>query len=169
MTHPRWSITTFARTILRHGMPHFENNYANRGAPILSPNVERDFSDRGHLNWRHFALIRAQWKGHLVVKGVLSADDARIARDAGADAIIVSGAATGSATEMHTLQAATRAASQTPVFIGSGVSVETIPELIAHGASGLIVGTSLKFDGRISNPVDPARVRALIEVVRQIG
>ncbi len=86
-----------------------------------------------------------------------------------ADAIIVSGAATGSATEMHTLQAATRAASQTPVFIGSGVSVETIPELIAHGASGLIVGTSLKFDGRISNPVDPARVRALVEAVRQIS
>lgn len=84
VTHPRWSIGTFARTILRHGMPHFENNYTTRGAPILSPNVERDFSDRGHLNWRHFALIRAQWKGHLVVKGILSADDAGIARDAGA-------------------------------------------------------------------------------------
>ena len=24
------------RTLLKHGMPHFENNYASRGAPVLS-------------------------------------------------------------------------------------------------------------------------------------
>ena len=86
-----------------------------------------------------------------------------------ADAIIVSGAATGSATDTRTLDTAARAAAQTPVFVGSGISVESIAELIAHGASGLIVGTSLKHDGRISNPVDPARVRALVDAVRQIG
>ena len=55
------------------------------------------------------------------------------------------------------------------VFVGSGISVESIAELIAHGARGLIVGTSLKHDGRISNPVVPARVRALVDAVRQIG
>jgi L-lactate dehydrogenase (cytochrome) len=33
IAHPRWLA---------------ENNYVERGAPILSPNVERDFSDRGH-------------------------------------------------------------------------------------------------------------------------
>ncbi|MGN6701404.1 MAG: alpha-hydroxy acid oxidase, partial [Burkholderiaceae bacterium] len=49
LTHPSWLCGTFLRTLLRHGMPHFENNYATRGAPILSPNVLRDFSDRGHL------------------------------------------------------------------------------------------------------------------------
>lgn len=86
-----------------------------------------------------------------------------------ADAIIVSGAATGSATDTQTLVAAARAAGQTPVFVGSGVSIESIPELIAHGANGLIVGTSLKLDGRISNPVDPARVRTLVDAVRRIG
>ena len=84
-----------------------------------------------------------------------------------ADAIIVSGAATGSATETQTLCAAKQAAGTTPVLIGSGVSAESAPELIAHGADGLIVGTSLKFDGRISNPVDPQRVRALIEAVQR--
>ena len=50
LTHPRWLAGTFLRTLARHGMPHFENNYATRGAPILSANVLRDFSDRGHLN-----------------------------------------------------------------------------------------------------------------------
>ena len=84
-----------------------------------------------------------------------------------ADAIIVSGAATGCATETQTLCVAKQAAGLTPVLIGSGVSVETVPELIAHGADGLIVGTSLKFEGRVSNPVDPQRVRSLVEAVRR--
>ena len=52
MTHPRWLFGTCC-DLLRHGMPHFENDYARRGAPILSPNVLRDYSDRGHLNWEH--------------------------------------------------------------------------------------------------------------------
>ena len=39
------------RTLVRHGMPHFENYYAERGAPILARNVERDFGQRDHLHW----------------------------------------------------------------------------------------------------------------------
>jgi L-lactate dehydrogenase (cytochrome) len=90
MTHPRWLFGTLLRTLLRHGMPHFENNYARRGAPIISPNVLRDYSDRGHLNWEHFRLIRRLWKGPLVIKGILDKADAVASRDAGADGIIVS-------------------------------------------------------------------------------
>ena len=59
IAHPRWLFGTFLRTLVQHGMPHFENSYATRGAPILSPNVERDLSGRGHLNWRHF-----RWSGN---------------------------------------------------------------------------------------------------------
>ncbi|MCO8649008.1 alpha-hydroxy-acid oxidizing protein, partial [Burkholderia multivorans] len=90
LTRPRWLIGTFARTLLRHGMPHFENSFATRGAPILSAHVLRDFSARDHLDWTHLAQIRAQWNGNLVVKGILSADDALAARDVGADGIILS-------------------------------------------------------------------------------
>ncbi|MCO8578458.1 alpha-hydroxy-acid oxidizing protein [Burkholderia multivorans] len=90
LTRPRWLIGTFARTLLRHGMPHFENSFATRGAPILSAHVLRDFSARDHLDWTHLAQIRAQWKGNLVVKGILSVDDALAARDVGADGIILS-------------------------------------------------------------------------------
>jgi L-lactate dehydrogenase (cytochrome) len=43
ISHPRWLFGTFLKTIARHGMPHFENNYVHRGAPIFSPTVERDF------------------------------------------------------------------------------------------------------------------------------
>lgn len=90
MTHPRWLFNTWLRTLLKHGMPHFENSYATRGAPILSRHVLRDFSNRDHLNWDHFSHIRKNWDGKLVIKGVLSPGDARTACDHGADGIIVS-------------------------------------------------------------------------------
>jgi L-lactate dehydrogenase (cytochrome) len=40
VTHPRWLFGNALRTIARHGMPHFENSFAERGAPILARNVE---------------------------------------------------------------------------------------------------------------------------------
>jgi L-lactate dehydrogenase (cytochrome) len=90
VTHPRWLFGTFLRTLLNHGMPHFENNYAERGAPLFSSQAVRDYSDRGHLTWEHLRLVRRQWKGRLVVKGVLSVQDARLAESEGADGLIVS-------------------------------------------------------------------------------
>jgi L-lactate dehydrogenase (cytochrome) len=71
-------------------MPHFENSFAERGAPILARNVERDFSKRDHLSWTHLEQIRRQWKGRLVVKGIMSVADARIAREGGVDGLVVS-------------------------------------------------------------------------------
>ena len=32
LTRPRWLAGTFLRTLLAHGMPHFENSFATRGA-----------------------------------------------------------------------------------------------------------------------------------------
>ncbi|CAN5138198.1 alpha-hydroxy acid oxidase [soil metagenome] len=90
VTHPRWLLGTAARTLVKHGMPHFENSYATRGAPILSSNVLRDFGARDHLNWEHVDLIRSRWGGKLVVKGVLDPRDALEARARGADGVIVS-------------------------------------------------------------------------------
>ena len=90
ITHPRWLFGNALRTIVRHGMPHFENSFAERGAPILARNVERDFSKRDHLSWTHLEQIRRQWKGRLVVKGIMSVADARIAREGGVDGLVVS-------------------------------------------------------------------------------
>lgn len=90
ISRPAWLFGTFARTLLQHGMPHFENWRAERGAPILSASVQRDFVARDHLNWQHLRQIRDLWKGNLVIKGLLRWQDAVIARDAGVDGIIVS-------------------------------------------------------------------------------
>ena len=89
-THPRWLFGNALRTWLAHGMPHFENSSAQRGAPILARGAERDFSGREALDWRSLAAIRRRWKGKLVVKGILDAADAQRAQEAGVDGVIVS-------------------------------------------------------------------------------
>lgn len=90
LTHPRWLFGTAARTLLRHGMPHFENMDAVRGPPILSRNLVRAVGSRDQLTWKHAQMIRSRWKGRFVVKGILDAADARRAADLGADGVILS-------------------------------------------------------------------------------
>jgi L-lactate dehydrogenase (cytochrome) len=90
ISHPAWLVGTAARTLIRHGMPYFENMDAVRGPPIISRNLVRALGLRDQLSWEHVALIRRRWKGRFVVKGVVSKDDARIARESGVDGIIVS-------------------------------------------------------------------------------
>ncbi len=90
IVHPRWTIGTLLRTLARHGMPHFENTSATRGVPIISRDAVRQFALRDRLSWAHVDLMRRLWKGTLVLKGILSADDARIAAGRGVDGVIVS-------------------------------------------------------------------------------
>jgi membrane complex biogenesis BtpA family protein len=85
-----------------------------------------------------------------------------------ADGVIVSGQATGDPTDSSTL-AIVRRATTVPVFVGSGVAANNVVDLIQSGASGLIVGSSLKRDGGIGNPIDPDRVRELVKIVRDCG
>ena len=90
MTRPRWLCGTFLRTLVKHGMPHFENSFATRGAPMVSVSALRDTTGRDHLCWEDIARIREQWPGHLILKGILSPQDALQARSLGIDGIIVS-------------------------------------------------------------------------------
>ena len=75
-----------------------------------------------------------------------------------ADGVIVSGVATGAAPDLDDLQQARRSAQGAPVLIGSGCDGTNAARLAPH-ADGVIVASSLKRDGLLANPVDPARVR----------
>jgi len=83
-----------------------------------------------------------------------------------ADAVIVTGAATGKQTALEDLKSAKKAAGAAPVFAGSGVDIKNVVSVL-QVADGVIVGTALKRDGVTNNPVDPARVRAFMETVRK--
>lgn len=176
VTHPRWLIGTFLRTLVRHGMPHFENNYATRGAPILSGNVLRDFSDRGHLNWQHVAAIRKTWKGRMVLKGILHSDDARAARAHGMDAVIVSNHGgrqlDGSVSPLHALPAIVDAAGGMDVMLDSGVRRGTDAlKAMALGARCVFVGRPFNYAATVAGQRGVAHAIALIveEIRRNMG
>ena len=80
-----------------------------------------------------------------------------------ADAVIVTGAATGSATPMEVIQEA-RSATECPLLVGSGVTAESLPSMLPL-VDGVIVGSALKYDGVVENRVDPERVREMAEIV----
>ena len=82
-----------------------------------------------------------------------------------ADAVIVTGAATGHETDLSDVAQAKAAAKGAPVLVGSGVTVATIVATLRL-ADAVIVGTGLKIDGITTNPVDVARVRALVAAAR---
>ncbi len=82
-----------------------------------------------------------------------------------ADAVIVSGKATGSATGLEDLRRAKEAAGDVPVLVGSGVTRSTVAETL-RWADGAIVGTGLKVGGVTENPVDQEAVRGLLEAAR---
>lgn len=84
-----------------------------------------------------------------------------------ADAICVSGPAAGAETRTELLKAAKEALPDTPVFANTGVNPETVAEKLAI-ADGAVVGSYFKVDGYIWNPVDPARVRKFMEIVRAL-
>jgi membrane complex biogenesis BtpA family protein len=82
-----------------------------------------------------------------------------------ADGLVVSGQATGAATPLGDVKRVRSAVPDVPLLVGSGVTPETAAELLSV-ADGLIVGTALKRGGRVTSPVDPERVRRLVEAVR---
>ncbi|HEX8755447.1 MAG TPA: alpha-hydroxy acid oxidase [Steroidobacteraceae bacterium] len=88
MRHPRWLIDV----LLRKGIPQFHNieaflppgaASAVGGSTIIPQMFEPTIA------WKDIAWIRRHWPGKLLVKGVLSVEDARRAADAGCDGIVL--------------------------------------------------------------------------------
>ena len=81
-----------------------------------------------------------------------------------ADAIVVSGAGTGKATDPAKASLVKRVAPQTPLFIGSGITPGTVRQFL-ECADGFIVGTALKKGGLATNAVELSRVKALMRQI----
>lgn len=150
ISHPRWLFGTFLRTLKNHGMPHFENWRAERGAPIVSSTVQRDFLARDHLNWTHLKQVRELWKGNLLIKGILSANDAATAIGLGVDGVIVSnhgGRQIDSAVSpLEVLPEIIRVAGDTPVLMDSGIRRGTdVLKALALGARCVLLGRSFNY------------------------
>jgi membrane complex biogenesis BtpA family protein len=95
-------------------------------------------------------------------------DEPQMARDLRergmADAIIISGRETGAPADVHRLATA-RHAIDAPILIGSGLT--SVNAAAYADADGAIVGTSVKRDGNVAMPVDPARVERVVRAFKQ--
>ncbi len=82
-----------------------------------------------------------------------------------ADATVITGAATGRGVDTAELEAAAERRDEwgldAPIFAGSGVTADTVAAML-DVADGVIVGTSLKENGEVGNPVSQQRVRELV-------
>lgn len=81
-----------------------------------------------------------------------------------ADAVIVSGSGTGKPINHQALGDVASAVGGTPIVLGSGVTSQNIKDFKSL-AWGFIVGTSLKKDGLVQNPVDVTRVKELMKAL----
>ena len=84
-----------------------------------------------------------------------------------ADALILTGPETGVEANIDDLRIVREALPEAPIFVGSGVTSDNVEAMLRY-ADGAIIGTYFKKNGVISNPVDPMRVRKLMEIVRRI-
>lgn len=112
------------------------------------------------------ADIKKKHSSHAVTADVSLAETAHAAEFFGADAVVVTGVATGQATSPGDAAEAKRA-TRLPVFAGSGTTPENLESLWPH-ADGFIVGSWLKESGRWDRPLDPERVAATVEAVRRL-
>jgi L-lactate dehydrogenase (cytochrome) len=71
LLHPRWLVDVYLRSIF--------------GRKVGESKTRRDMHD-----WRDFAWLRDAWRGKLVIKGILTVEDARLAVEHGADGIVIS-------------------------------------------------------------------------------
>ncbi|MCI5624551.1 MAG: BtpA/SgcQ family protein [Clostridiales bacterium] len=81
------------------------------------------------------------------------------------DALCVSGATAGSATDPEVLRRAKSAAGDTVVLANTGCRVNTIENLLSI-ADGAVVGTTFKYDGKFENQTDVKRVREFMDKVK---
>ncbi len=85
LSHPRW----LAALLLDGGLPKLPNVVVPGQGPMPLVDVTTALA-RAAVAWDDVRWLRDTWRGPMVIKGVLTADDARRAVDAGAAAIVVS-------------------------------------------------------------------------------
>lgn len=145
MLHPGWLTRVLARYLLTTGMPRHENFPTQFAHRINSPNNIKPGRNRT-LTWDDVHALKEHWGGPFIVKGILNADDAQKAVDAGADAIIVSNHGgrelDSTATSLELLPEIVAAVKgKTSILLDSGVRRGgDIVKALALGADAVLAG-----------------------------
>jgi L-lactate dehydrogenase (cytochrome) len=168
LSHPSWSLGTFGRTFATTGIPHFENSDSEKRIPVIARNVVREFSGRAHLAWDAVQRIRDQWKGRLVLKGILHPRDARMAKDMGMDGVILSNHGgrqlDGAISPMRALSAVRAAVVDFPVMIDSGFRRGTdVIKALSLGADFVFVGRPFNYAAAVGGHAGVIKASQLLK------
>jgi len=164
LMHPRW----LAAFLLDGGVPRLENVVAPGVGPMPMMEVGAALA-RSVITWEDLRWLRKLWPGPLVVKGVLTGDDARRALEGGADGIVVSN---HGGRQLDTVSASLRALpevvaavnGQAEVLMDGGVRRGSdIVKALCLGAQAVLVGRAYAYG--LGAAGHPGVVRAL-EILR---
>ena len=160
-THPTWSLST-----LLSGIPKPMNYVTSKSGDGIFKRKE----SRGSTDWDTLKRVRDKWKGKLIIKGVMSPDDAKQIKEAGADAIQVSnhgGRQLDSATAAINMLPLIRKSvgSDFPLIFDSGIrSGSDIVRALAFGADYAMIGRPVMYamgaDGKKG-------LRRIVEIIKE--
>jgi L-lactate dehydrogenase (cytochrome) len=144
LSHPRWIVDVPVR-----GRPLTFGNLEAAVPGARTPSNFRQWVDAqwdGSVTWKDLAWVREHWRGKLVLKGVLDAEDALRAVDAGVDGIVVSNHGGRQlddvdATARVLPKIASRVGDQLTVLVDGGVrSGLDVVKMLALGAKACLLG-----------------------------
>lgn len=144
LIHPGWLAS-----VGLGGRPHVFGNLAPYVPKATTPADFKSWVDAQFdpsVTWKDIEALRKEWDGKLVIKGVLSAEDASAAVDAGADAVIVSNHGgrqlDGVASSIKALpRIAEAVAGRAEVLMDGGVrSGQDVARAVASGARAVMIG-----------------------------
>jgi L-lactate dehydrogenase (cytochrome) len=167
VSRPRW-----AWDVGLWGRPHALGNVA----PVLKgkSGIEDFFAWMREnfdpsVTWRDLEFIRAEWKGPLIIKGVLDPEDARHAADVGADGIVVSNHGgrqlDGVLSTAKALPPVVEAVGERLTILADGGvrSGLDVLRFLALGAKGVLLGRAWAFALAAGGQAGVAKMLGLIE------
>ncbi|SMO48725.1 L-lactate dehydrogenase (cytochrome) [Thalassovita litoralis] len=149
LSHPTWLMDVGFK-----GKPHTFGNLASYVPAATNPTQYREWVGNqfdASVTWKDIEWLRSVWKGKLMIKGVLSAEDAAAAVGAGAESVIVSNHGgrqlDGVASSISVLpEVVARVGDAAEVLMDGGVrSGLDVFRARALGASGVLIGRSWAF------------------------
>lgn len=166
-TKPRWCLGMLGTRRRQFGniVGHVKG-VANMGS--LAEWTAQQFDPR--LNWDDVEWVKRRWGGKLILKGVQDVEDARLAVNSGADALIVSNHGgrqlDGAQSSIEALPAIVAAVgSQIEVHMDGGIrSGQDVLKALALGAKGTYIGRAMLYG---LGAMGEAGVRKALEIIHK--
>jgi L-lactate dehydrogenase (cytochrome) len=164
---PRWCASVLAAR--RWSFGNLEGYVTGKsGAVALSHWVNSQFD--ATLSWKDVEWVRGLWNGPLIIKGILDVDDAKIAAETGANALVVSNHGgrqlDGAPSSISMLpKIAETVGAKLEVYFDGGIrSGQDIMRALALGARACLIGRAYAYGLGAAGEAGVARV---IDILRR--